>query len=167
MNPIELTKIQGDLLLKAGYKSFSKFGLFCPVELQKGKKVLKQCFGALPVIFREYILFLRNEENVKRFLENPSPFINQNPTYFLEYPKTFVIGPPKTGKTFYAKRLAVDLDIEYISLNEVTEKIKKNFQKTLIFSKLEKMEQSGKSDDEVLVECLEFVLSLVLAKTKG
>ena len=52
-----------------------------------------------PVVYRQYIYFLSDEDNKERFMQSPQKFLQQASPKPLVPIKVAIIGPPKSGKT--------------------------------------------------------------------
>ncbi|KAJ3221922.1 adenylate kinase, partial [Clydaea vesicula] len=103
-------------LLKYGVKKFSKFRKYCPITIAKNRCLTRASLGYLPVIHGEFVYYLRTETERKEFLENTFNFIDNPPPEPHIQPSIFIVGPPKSGKTLAAERIARDFDITYLTI---------------------------------------------------
>lgn len=113
-----------EMLLFEGFFCFSKFGRMCPVyifenpnSISNPYKIMKRKGKVFPVIHRAYIYFIFGEDGVRKFRTDPLKYAStDNMKSFIEYPITIsVIGPPKSGKTVLANKLAKRYGLIYIS----------------------------------------------------
>ncbi|CAK6446699.1 unnamed protein product [Pipistrellus nathusii] len=108
-------------LLSFTYKYISTFGYLDPVKLSEGETImtienLDNPF--YPVIHRQYIYFLSNKETREKFMKNPIKYIRQpkpKPNMPL---KIAIVGPPKSGKTTVAKKIASEYGLKRLSVGD-------------------------------------------------
>lgn len=113
-----------ELLLMEGFFCISKFDRMCPVYIYEHPniilnpfKVMKRKDKVYPVIHRAFIYFIFGEEGLQKFRTNPLKYVSADlMNSFKEYPITIsVIGPPKSGKTILASKLAKRYGLMYLS----------------------------------------------------
>lgn len=113
-------------MLRAGEVYLSKFGHWCPVQVYEKPVSVQQFYtsyldGSIyPVIHRKYLYFLNGSENRDKFSKQPLKYILQpflRPTNFPL--KLAVLGPPKSGKSYYAKKLCAQYGLKIIQIEKV------------------------------------------------
>nr|KAF6362491.1 adenylate kinase 9 [Pipistrellus kuhlii] len=108
-------------LLSFTYKYISTFGYWDPVKLNEGETIMtieNPDNPFYPVIHRQYIYFLSNKETREKFMKNPIKYIRQpkpKPNMPL---KIAIVGPPKSGKTTVAKKIASEYGLKRLSVGD-------------------------------------------------
>ncbi|XP_017933854.1 adenylate kinase 9 [Manacus vitellinus] len=105
--PISLPLAEKMLFLS--YKFPSSFGQWDPIKLSEGDVIRPhQSLGkeVFPVIHRQYIYFFSSKENKETFMTNPIKYIRQPKPKPAAPVKIAIVGPPKSGKTTVAEKLA-------------------------------------------------------------
>ncbi|XP_027755310.1 adenylate kinase 9 isoform X2 [Empidonax traillii] len=105
--PISLPLAEKMLFLS--YKFPSSFGQWDPIKISKGDVIRPQQSRGnevFPVIHRQYIYFFSSKENKETFMTNPIKYIRQSKPKPAAPVKIAIVGPPKSGKTTVAEKLA-------------------------------------------------------------
>ena len=109
------------------YRKWSPWKQMDPVSLKDDYLLLTGSTEFAAVYFGRVFLFI-NEDNRKKFLENPKKYINAPPQVPINY-RISIIGPPKSGKSTIAEMLKELYGWTIIDMEEIFEKIKE-YQKT-------------------------------------
>ena len=109
------------------YRKWSPWKQMDPVSLKDDYLLLTGSTEFAAVYFGRVFLFI-NEDNRKKFLENPKKYINAPPQVPINY-RISIIGPPKSGKSTIAEMLRELYGWTIIDMEEIFEKIKE-YQKT-------------------------------------
>jgi predicted NACHT family NTPase len=89
---------------------------------------------------------LKSEKNVAEFMANTFAYVRES-EYSELLPNTiappplvaaslFVLGPPKSGKTMFAQRIAINLDLVYLNVPIVLEAILEGKDDSLLHDKV-------------------------------
>ncbi|CAG7831407.1 unnamed protein product [Allacma fusca] len=118
---------QAEALLQKRYFHLTRFKRFCPVEVSKGNQGINlwnaPSVTKYPVLYRNYIYFIAGEKNLEKF-QNQVLDMTQQLTPLPAVPfHIVVLGPPKSGKTELANRIASNLGFVYIQEDDVIERI--------------------------------------------
>lgn len=155
-------------LLKRGAKVLRPFGTVCPVALSEGHRVdcLKGDAGCFPVMWAHYVVYTCSEENREELKTNLVGYLSTKVPPVPVPPTVAVVGPPMSSKTTVSNRLASDLDLVYLDMPTVLERVVKSGsalgQKILSF-----LQESQQVPDKILVQALKFVVECMDCKTKG
>ncbi|XP_005372594.1 PREDICTED: adenylate kinase 9 isoform X3 [Chinchilla lanigera] len=108
-------------MLAFTYKYISSFGYWDPVKLSEGETF--QPIGnaenpIYPVIHRQYIYFLSSKETREKFMKNPIKYIRQPKAKPTMPVRIIIVGPPRSGKTTVAKKLASEYGLKHLSVGE-------------------------------------------------
>ncbi|KAM7340577.1 hypothetical protein ACRRTK_001192 [Alexandromys fortis] len=106
-------------MLTFTYKYISSFGYWDPVKLSEGEtiKPVENAENPLnPVIHRQYIYFLSSKQTKEKFMMNPIKYIRQPKPKASMPVRIMIVGPPKSGKTTVAKKLASEYGLKRLSV---------------------------------------------------
>ncbi|GAB1605420.1 hypothetical protein Ahia01_000824100, partial [Argonauta hians] len=106
-------------LIESGYKQLSCLGYWDPVKLKEGNRLAP--FHAKPnkrvaCIYRQYVYFFSGSSNRDEFMKNPIYYLESATPRRLAPPTMNIIGPPKSGKSLYSKKLASMYGLVCISM---------------------------------------------------
>ncbi|XP_072102423.1 adenylate kinase 9 isoform X1 [Mobula birostris] len=93
----------------------SKWGRICPVSLFNGNFVLGKAQFAASFLDKMY--FLSSEEALKKFLDNPRPYLL--PPQPHTACKVAVLGPKSAGKTILCELIALKYDAKVLDLSQL------------------------------------------------
>ncbi|XP_075801076.1 adenylate kinase 9 [Microtus pennsylvanicus] len=108
-------------MLTFTYKYISSFGYWDPVKLSEGEtiKPVENAENPLnPVIHRQYIYFLSSKQTKEKFMMNPIKYIRQPKPKASMPVRIMIVGPPKSGKTTVAKKLASEYGLKRLSVGD-------------------------------------------------
>ena len=116
---------------------------YCPVESTRLRLLTKQSMGQFPVVSSDFIFFVYDEANRKEFMTNVNKFISQPPPLEPNFPRICIVGPPKSGKTTLAQRLALQYDLEYVTVAKAVAYVMENCEKSELCAhvRLQRMDQ--------------------------
>jgi len=155
--PIDSTT--AELYIEKGIKKLSKFGKTCPVTLERKKYRNKKTIGRLPVIYDDYIIYLRNKSCQKEFEINTYYYMNQPEPEPVVKPKVIITGLPMSGKTSLAVDLAKLLHAEYITIPNIIQDLIDANEQTELVQKIKKILYAGDElPDELIVKALKVTL---------
>ena len=109
------------------YRKWSQWKQIDPVALKDEFLILTGSTEFPAVYFGRVFLFV-NEDNRKKFIENPKKYISTPPKVPVNY-RISIIGPGKSGKTLIANMLSEIYGWRVIDMEEIYEKVKE-YQKT-------------------------------------
>ncbi|VVD02927.1 unnamed protein product [Leptidea sinapis] len=141
-----------EMLILEGFYFLSKFGRMCPVYIFDNEtnlfnpyNISKRKGQIFPVIHRAYIYFISSEKNLKCFRNNPLKYINSKKIVsYIEFPlRIGIIGPPKSGKSLLASKLAKRYGLLCLSKGFAVRYIMENFRWTELGTKITSLLQSG------------------------
>ncbi|VTJ71863.1 Hypothetical predicted protein [Marmota monax] len=158
-------------MLTFTYKYISSFGYWDPVKLYEGEifKPVENAENPLyPVIHRQYIYFLSSKETKDKFMKNPIKYIRQ-PKPKLTVPiRIVIVGPPKSGKTTVAKKLASDYGLKHLSIGDALRTILNNHAETELGLMLNWHLHKGMvAPDELAIQALDLALMDSVCNTSG
>nr|XP_040139122.1 adenylate kinase 9 isoform X1 [Ictidomys tridecemlineatus] len=158
-------------MLTFTYKYISSFGYWDPVKLYEGvifKPVENAENPLYPVIHRQYIYFLSSKETKDKFMKNPIKYIRQ-PKPKLTVPiRIVIVGPPKSGKTTVAKKLASDYGLKHLSIGDALRTILNNHAETELGLMLNWHLHKGMvAPDELAIQALDLALMDSVCNTSG
>ncbi|XP_007939049.1 adenylate kinase 9 [Orycteropus afer afer] len=158
-------------MLSLTYKYISSFGYWDPVKLNEGetmKPVESSENPSYPVIHRQYIYFLSSKESKEKFMKNPIKYICQpkpKPTIPI---RIAIVGPPKSGKTTVAKKIASEYGLKHISIGDALRYILNNQPGTELALMLNWHLYKGlAAPDELAIQALEISLMDSVCNTAG
>ncbi|XP_062952746.1 adenylate kinase 9 [Cynocephalus volans] len=158
-------------MLTFTYKHISAFGYWDPVKLSEGetiKPVENSENPIYPVIHRQYIYFLSSKETKEKFMKNPIKYIRQpkpKPTVPI---RIIIVGPPKSGKTTVAKKLASEYGLKHLSIGEALRYILTYHPETELALMLNwHLHKGMTAPNELAVQALELVLMESPCSTAG
>lgn len=149
-----------EMLLSEGFFLLSKFYRMCPVSVMENPHTLFNSYSIgkrkneiFPVIHRAYIYFISSEENVKKFRSNPLKYANNDAIKSLKrYTlRIGVIGPPKSGKSKLASKLAKKYGLICISKGMAIRHILEHMNWTVLGMKMKTLLHKGEVIDSELV----------------
>jgi hypothetical protein len=119
--------------LALGRLQHSAFRKYCPITVSKGEFLRHDAIGKYQVAQDGKIYYLKSEKLVAEFIANTFAYVRES-----EYSEhsfitctppplvpasLFILGPPKSGKTMFAQRIAISLDLVYLNVPIVLEAI--------------------------------------------
>merc|ERR1712159_224152 len=80
------------------------------------------------VVYRHHVYYPRTAVEATKFMASPRNFASLPPDalHVVTRPRCFVIGPLRSGKTSVATKIAADLRVSLVNLQEVLIKIVEN-----------------------------------------
>lgn len=93
-------------LVDLGHLGLSHFGTYDPVDVAFGKSVAPLMTSRYPLVYRDVLYYFRNEDNRAAFQTRPSHYLASRAPPLAEPLHVVVTGPPLSGKTRLAARLA-------------------------------------------------------------
>ncbi|XP_040614143.1 adenylate kinase 9 isoform X3 [Mesocricetus auratus] len=108
-------------MLAFTYKYMSSFGYWDPVKLSEGEtiKPVENAENSLSaVIHRQYVYFLSSKQNKEKFMMNPIKYIRQPKPKATMPVRVMIVGPPKSGKTTVANKLASEYGLKRLSIGD-------------------------------------------------
>eukprot|EP00794_Sanderia_malayensis_P000181 gene181-794_t len=158
-------------IIAQGYKQYSRFGKWCPVQLSEGDVLppFETAHNPLhPVIYRQHVYFFSSEERQQSFMLSPFKYIHQpspKPTIPI---RLAIVGPPKSGKTTLAKRFAEEYGIVRMSAGEALRNITENQTKTQLAQRILEFLKSGETvPDELVVQAIDVSLLSAQCQMRG
>ncbi|XP_040852447.1 adenylate kinase 9-like [Ochotona curzoniae] len=158
-------------MLTHTYKYMSSFGYWDPVKLNEGdtiKAVDNADTPIYPVIHRQYIYFLSSKETKEKFMKNPIKYIRQpkpKPTVPI---RIFIVGPPKSGKTTVANKLASKYGLKRLSVGDALRTVLNHYQETELALMLNwRLHKGMTAPDELTIQALELALMESACNTAG
>nr|XP_012608625.1 adenylate kinase 9 isoform X2 [Microcebus murinus] len=149
-------------MLNYTYKYTSSFGYWDPVKLSEGETIrpVENAENPVyPVIHRQYIYFLSSKETKEKFMKNPIKYIRQpkpKPTVPL---KIVIVGPPKSGKTTVAKKIASEYGLKRLSIGDSLRYILNHHPETELALMLNwHLHKGMTAPDELAIQALELSL---------
>ncbi|XP_037698195.1 adenylate kinase 9 isoform X2 [Choloepus didactylus] len=149
-------------MLSLTYKYLSAFGYWDPVKLSEGetfKAVESSEIPSYPVIHRQYIYFLSSKETREKFMKNPIKYICQpkpKPTLPI---KIAITGPPKSGKTTVAQKLASEYGLKRLSVGDALRYVLNHQPETELALMLNwHLHKGMTAPDELAIQAIEIAL---------
>ncbi|KAH6571770.1 hypothetical protein BASA50_001642 [Batrachochytrium salamandrivorans] len=159
---------QADLLLKLGTKSYSPIGKYCPVTLKLCNDSYLDIFGKHPVIFQNHIYFLKDVTARQEFISRPLDFILYNAPQSVVYPMIYILGGPKSGKTYLSESLSLELKITHITVPSAIQAIIDGEEVTSLYDNLKLALESGSPiPDELVIEAILLITSRTISSGRG
>ncbi|XP_064293124.1 adenylate kinase 9-like [Plodia interpunctella] len=134
-----------EMLLSHGYYFFSKFNRMCPVyvfenphAISNPYKINKVKNNVFAILHRAYVYFINGKDNVIKFRNNPLLYVEPNNIRsFLEYSVGIgIIGPPKSGKSSLAAKIAKKYGFLCLSRGVALRHVLENFHWTELASRI-------------------------------
>uniref|UniRef100_A0A4W3JUK8 Uncharacterized protein n=1 Tax=Callorhinchus milii TaxID=7868 RepID=A0A4W3JUK8_CALMI len=120
------------------------------------------------VLHRKYIYFFSNKQTRDKFIANPFKYLSQSKPKPVVPFKIAVLGPPKSGKSTVARRLANEYGLQRISAGEAVRTVLVTQKKTFLALQINKHLKKGLTvPDELVVQCIEVLLMDILCNTRG
>ncbi|XP_031204282.1 adenylate kinase 9 isoform X3 [Mastomys coucha] len=158
-------------MLAFTYKHMSSFGYWDPVKLSEGEtiKPVENAENPLnPVIHRQYIYFLSSKQTKEKFMMNPIKYIRQPKPKATMPVRIMIVGPPKSGKTTVAKKLASDYGLRHLSVGEALRGLLSNHPDLELSLMLNWHLHKGKTvPDELAIQALDIALMESVCNTIG
>ncbi|XP_049754514.1 adenylate kinase 9 isoform X2 [Elephas maximus indicus] len=158
-------------MLNLTYKYISSFGYWDPVKLSEGETIKpfeSPENPSFPVIHRQYIYFLSSKESKEKFMKNPIKYIRQpkpKPTMPI---RIAVVGPPKSGKTTVAQKIASECGLKRVSIGDALRYILNNQPGTELALMLNwHLHKGMTAPDELAIQALEICLMDSACNTAG
>ncbi|XP_004372514.2 adenylate kinase 9 isoform X1 [Trichechus manatus latirostris] len=158
-------------MLSFTYKYLSSFGYWDPVKLSEGETIKpfeSPENPSYPVIHRQYIYFLSSKESKEKFMKNPIKYIRQpkpRPTMPI---RIAVVGPPKSGKTTVAKKIASEYGLKRLSIGDALRYVLNNQPGTELALMLNwHLHKGMTAPDELAMQALEICLMDSASNTAG
>ncbi|XP_033613419.1 adenylate kinase 9 isoform X2 [Fukomys damarensis] len=158
-------------MLAFTYKYISSFGYRDPVKLCEGETF--QPVGSTenliyPVIHRQYIYFLSSKETKEKFMKNPIKYIRQAKVKPTVPVRIIIVGPPRSGKTTVAKKLASEYGLKHLSVGEALRTVLSHHPETELALMLNWHLHKGITvPDELTVQALDLSLMDNACNTAG
>ncbi|CAH2086654.1 unnamed protein product [Euphydryas editha] len=149
-----------EMLLLEGFFLLSKFHRMCPVFIFENPFTLFSSYNLnrrrnkiFPVIHRSFIYFISSEKNVEKFRTNPLKYIQGDAIkLFQGYPlRIGIIGPPKSGKSKLAAKLAREYGLMCISKGVAIRYILNNMNWTMLGENMLSQLREGSCIDNDLI----------------
>ncbi|KAG8444676.1 hypothetical protein GDO86_009735 [Hymenochirus boettgeri] len=158
-------------ILQMSYKQPSIFGRWDPVKLSQGE-VIKPFFSqetrGLPLLYRQYIYFFSTMENRDTFMKNPIRYLQQSKPKPSVPIRIAIVGPPKSGKTTVARKLASVYGLKRLSMGDAIRFVLQNQENTELATELNGILRKGlEVPDNLSLKCLEVALMDLACNTVG
>ncbi|XP_078504661.1 adenylate kinase 9 isoform X3 [Lissotriton helveticus] len=158
-------------MLRLSYKHPSIFGRWDPIKLSVGdviKTLQTPENPSFPMIFRQYIYFFSTKENRDIFMRNPVKYLYQ-PKPKVSVPiRIAIVGPPKSGKSTVARRLASVYGLQRLSMGDAIRSVLDNQPYTELALEVKKHLHVGLAvPDELAIQCMEVALMDLTSNTVG
>ncbi|XP_006157047.1 adenylate kinase 9 [Tupaia chinensis] len=158
-------------MLTYTYKYISAFGYWDPVKLSEGetiKPVENSENPVYPVIHRQYIYFLSSKRTKEKFMKNPIKYIRQpkpKPTVPI---RITIVGPPKSGKTTVARKIASEYGLKRLSIGDALRSVLNNHPETELALMLNwHLHKGMTAPNELAIQALELSLMESACSTAG
>ncbi|XP_060229270.1 adenylate kinase 9 [Meriones unguiculatus] len=160
-----------DKMLNFTYKYLSSFGYWDPVKLSEGETI-KPVDNAdkplSPLIHRQYIYFFSSKKTREKFMTNPIKYIRQPKPKSTMPVKIMIVGPPKSGKTTVAKKLASEYGFKRLSVGDALRGLLSNHPETELSLMINWHLHKGMMvPDELAVQALDIALMDTSCNTVG
>lgn len=166
-HPVPVTPKVADYLLNRGFKKYSAYRTFDPVDITCNGFVLSSSLGQRPIVLGNHIYFMKNQRNQREFLANPTKFISNEMRPIIT-PRVCVVGKPKSGKTTIARQLANQFNAVYITIPQIIQTILDSKDHLNIQSKLNNVLLKGQPlSNELVIEALAAFISRVDCQRQG
>nr|XP_034380594.1 adenylate kinase 9 [Arvicanthis niloticus] len=158
-------------MLAFTYKHMSSFGYWDPVKLSEGETIKPVETAENPlnaVIHRHYIYFLSSKQTKEKFMMNPIKYIRQPKPKATMPVRIMIVGPPKSGKTTVAKKLASDYGLRRLSVGDALRGLLINHPDSELSVKLNWHLHKGMTvPDELAIQALDIALMESVCNTIG
>ncbi|XP_030055056.1 adenylate kinase 9 [Microcaecilia unicolor] len=158
-------------MLQVSYKHLSNFGRWDPVKLYQGNLIKPRITPenpGYPLIHRHHIYFFETKENKETFMKNPIKFIRQLKPRPAVPVNIAIVGPPKSGKTTVAQKLASVYGLMRLSMGDAIRNILTNQSETQLGQQITLHLLKGLSvPDQLAIQCLQVTLMELLCKSIG
>ncbi|XP_050528010.1 adenylate kinase 9-like [Daktulosphaira vitifoliae] len=174
-NVFEVEFKTAEQMLSSGEVFLSKFGYWCPIQSYENNDFIQNYLvndlndTIYPIIHRKYVYYIHNVSNRTKFITHPLKYILQP---FFQPPnisiRMAIVGPPKSGKSFYAKKLCEKFGFQLICVEKA---IKAYLKMTSLIKNarltLKILSQGDTLPDSVLVEIIKYAMQSTRAKVQG
>lgn len=163
-------------MLCAGEVYLSRFGRWCPVQIYEKSNPVQQFYvdytkgHIYPVVHRKYVYFLSGSKNRDEFIRQPLKYVLQPFSGQIDLPhfKIAVLGPPKSGKSHYARMLCDRYGFQLIQIKDFVEPYLKAYgwiekSKTI----LQKLYRGDPLSDNILIEVVKFAMQTTRSIIQG
>ncbi|XP_045785458.1 adenylate kinase 9-like [Maniola jurtina] len=149
-----------EILLSEGFFLLSKFNRMCPVFIMENPHTIFNSYNInkrknkiYPIIHRAYIYFISSEEYVKKFRKNPLKYVQDDTiNHFKGYSiRIGIIGPPKSGKSKLAAKLAKKYGLICISKGMAIRHVLEHMGWTVLGMKMLALLREGQIIDAELI----------------
>ncbi|XP_032194721.1 adenylate kinase 9 isoform X1 [Mustela erminea] len=158
-------------MLSYTYKYISAFGYWDPVKLSEGETIKPVETSENPVhavIHRQYIYFLSSKETKEKFMKNPIKYIRQPKPKPAVPIRIMILGPPKSGKTTVAQKLASEYGLKRLSIGEALRYVLNSQPDTELALMLNwHLHKGMTAPDELAIQALEICLMGSVCNTAG
>ncbi|XP_050431129.1 adenylate kinase 9-like [Adelges cooleyi] len=162
-------------MLCNGEVYLSRFGRWCPVRLYEKNDNVQWFYtdyldGHLrPVVHRKYVYYLSGPDNREKFGQCPLKYLLQTcsvpPCVAL---RMAIVGPPKSGKTYYARRLCAKFGFQLIRIEEAVKTYLKSYHWVEDVKRTQRMLLRGDTlEDSALIEVVKFAMQTTRANIRG
>ncbi|XP_077977825.1 adenylate kinase 9-like isoform X2 [Glandiceps talaboti] len=158
-------------MLQVGYKHPSRFGKWCPVQLQDGECIQPMQgpgYPTYPVIYRQNIYFMSSLQARDKFIQDPLHYLKQPSPKPVVAVRMAILGPPKSGKTTLANRFAQDFGMVRLSIGEALRTVLNTQSKTELAKEINLHLRKGLTvPDELAIQALEVALLDMRCQCRG
>lgn len=146
----------------------SKFRRYCPITLSKSPCLTKDCLGSFPAGHGKFIYYLKTEDLRTEFIHNTYSYINNPAPKPIIAPIVFILGPPKSGKTLAAKRIAEKYDLVYLTIPIILQAILDGKEDSKSYEIIKRTLEAGNTvPEDVVIDAVKSITSRAICQTKG
>ncbi|XP_059032869.1 adenylate kinase 9 isoform X5 [Mustela lutreola] len=162
-----LERLRGEL----GEKFEADMSNLQAVQLSEGETIKPVETSENPVhavIHRQYIYFLSSKETKEKFMKNPIKYIRQPKPKPAVPIRIMILGPPKSGKTTVAQKLASEYGLKRLSIGEALRYVLNSQPDTELALMLNwHLHKGMTAPDELAIQALEICLMGSVCNTAG